>query len=205
MSTDLYVAASAQVAHAAAMETIANNIANINTAGYRAAGVKFEAALSKIGGEPVAFASPGEIYISRDAGPISYTGNRLDVAVDGDGWFALQSPNGTVYTRDGRMHLTDLGELQTVAGYPVLDSAAGRSRSIRPPGRSTIGDNGMISQGGKQVGAIGLFLIPPEAKLTRYDNSAVIPEQAGGTGRGLHHQQHARATSKARTSIRSWK
>ena len=177
MSTDLYVAASAQIAINRRMEAIANNIANVNTAGYRAAGVKFEQALSTVGDQQVAYASQGTVYVMRDPGSVSYTGNSLDVAVDGDGWLGLKTPDGIVYTRDGRMHMTDLGELRSVADYPVLD-AGGAPISLDPSaGPVTIGENGGISQAGKQVGAIGMFLIPPDAGLTRYDNSGVIPDK----------------------------
>jgi flagellar basal-body rod protein FlgF len=177
MSSSLYVSLSAQVALERRLETIANNIANMNTAGFRAEGVKFETALSTAGEDSVAFASSGEAYISRRAGPMNFTGNSLDVAIGGDGWFALESPAGTVYTRDGRFHLTDLGELRSVRGYPVLD-IGGAPVSIDPSaGPVSISEDGAISQGGKQVGGIGLFLLPDDARLSRYDNSAVIPSK----------------------------
>jgi flagellar basal-body rod protein FlgF len=177
VSTDLYVSASAQVAMEKRMEAIANNIANVNTAGYRASGVKFEAALSRVGDDQVAYASPGDVYIIRKQGPVTYTGNSLDVAVDGDGWLALQSPNGTVYSRDGRLHLTALGELQSVAGYPVLDVGGGPITIDPSAGPVQIGESGSISQAGNQVGVIGVFIIPPDARLKRYDNSSVIPDK----------------------------
>lgn len=177
MSSSLYVSLSSQVALERRMETIANNVANMNTSGFRAEGVKFETALSTAGEDNVAFASGGEAYISRRAGPMNFTGNSLDVAIGGDGWFGLESPAGTVYTRDGRFHLTDLGELQSVRGYPVLD-IGGAPVSIDPSaGPVSIGEDGAISQGGKQVGGIGLFLLPEDASLSRYDNSAVIPSK----------------------------
>jgi flagellar basal-body rod protein FlgF len=177
MSTDLYVAASSQIAMNKRMEAIANNIANMNTAGYRAAGVKFQAAMSHVGDEQVAYASPGTVYILRESGPVSYTGNSLDVAIDGDGWLALKSPQGTIYTRDGRMHMTDRGELQSVNGYSVLDPG-GSPITLDPAGGPVmIGESGGISQGGTQVGAVGLFLIAADAHLTRFDNSAVIPDK----------------------------
>jgi flagellar basal-body rod protein FlgF len=177
MSTDLYVAASSQIAMNKRMEAIANNIANMNTAGYRAAGVKFQAAMSHVGDEQVAYASPGSVYILREAGPVSYTGNSLDVAIDGDGWLALKSPQGTIYTRDGRMHMTDRGELQSVNGYPVLDPGGSPITLDPSAGPVMIGESGGISQGGTQVGAVGLFLIANDAHLTRFDNSAVIPDK----------------------------
>jgi flagellar basal-body rod protein FlgF len=174
MSSDLAVAVSAQIAMRTRMETTAQNIANINTAGYRGAGVKFEAVLAKAGDTPVAYSSAGETYITRKTGQISHTGNTLDVAIDGDGWFGLSSPDGVVYTRDGRFHMTDLGELQSVLGYPVVD--VGGSPIVIDPsaGPVKISESGTISQAGRQLGALGLFLIPADAKLSRYDNSAVI-------------------------------
>ena len=177
MSTDLYVAASAQIAINRRMEAIANNIANVNTAGYRAGGVKFEQALSNVGDQQVAYASQGTVYVMRGAGSVSYTGNSLDVAIDGGGWLGLKTPDGIVYTRDGRMHMTDLGDLQSVAGYPVLDLGGGPITLDPSGGPVVIGENGSISQGGSQVASIGMFLIPGDARLTRYDNSSVIPDK----------------------------
>ncbi len=177
MSTDLAIAASAQVAIDRRMEAIANNIANVNTAGYRAAGVKFETTMAKVGEDQVAYASPGTAYVLRESGPVSYTGNSLDVAVDGDGWLAMQTPSGTAYTRDGRLHLTADGQLMSVANYPVLDIGGGPITLDPSAGPVTIGENGTISQAGKPVGSIGLFLIAPDAKLTRTDNSGVIPDK----------------------------
>ena len=178
MSTDLAVAVSAQVALQRQLDLIANNIANVNTTGFRAAGMRFEAEMSTVGDDPVAFSSPGETYIHRRAGPMSFTGNSLDVAVDGDGWLALEAPVGTVYTRDGRFHLTDLGELRSVNDYPVLD-AGGAPITIDPSaGPIVIGENGAITQNGTEVGVIGLFLIPDGSAFVRYDNSAIIVDQA---------------------------
>lgn len=172
-SADMYVALSAQVALEKRMDTIANNVANMNTAGFRAEGVKFDTLISHTGGDSVAFASSGEPYISREAGPMSFTGNSLDAAIGGDGWFALQSPAGTVYTRDGRFHLTALGELQSVKGYSVLDPGGGPITLDPSAGPVEIAEDGSISQGGKKLGSLGLFLLPDQAKLARYDNSAV--------------------------------
>jgi flagellar basal-body rod protein FlgF len=180
MSTSFYVAMSAQVSLEKRLEAIANNIANMNTAGYRATGVNFQAVMSDSGdGESVAYASTGQSYITRTNGPITPTGNSLDVAVDGDGWLALKSPDRTVYTRDGRLHINDRGELQSVKGYPVLDTGGSPITLDPSAGPVDIGEDGRISQGGKQVASIGLFLIPADANLRRYDNSAVIPDKPG--------------------------
>ncbi len=179
MATSSYVAISAQMAMERRLEAIASNIANVNTAGYRAVGLQFSTALQQVGGSQVAFSSPGEAYVIRDQGPISRTGNSLDVAVDGNGWFGLNTPTGTVYTRDGRFHLTAQGDLQSVDGYGVVDSGGSPITLDPAAGAVSIAEDGTITQGGKQLGAIGLFLIPAAAKLTRHDNSGVVPDKPG--------------------------
>jgi flagellar basal-body rod protein FlgF len=176
MSSGLYVALSGQMALERRLETIANNVANMNTAGYRAEGVRFDSVLSNAGGIDVAFASEGESYVSRNPGPMLPTGNSLDVAVQGEGWLALETPSGTAYTRDGRMHVSAEGELRSVAGHQVLDRGGAPILIDPGAGPVVITDDGMITQGDRQAGALGLFLIPEQARLTRQDNSAVIPD-----------------------------
>ncbi len=177
MATGTYVAISAQIAMERRLEAIANNIANVNTAGYRAVGVRFTSELKQAGQTQVDFASPGQTYVVRNQGPITHTGNSLDVAVDGDGWFGLETPTGTVYTRDGRFHMTANGDLQSVNGYGVLDSGGSPISLDASGGPVNIAEDGSVSQGGKRLGTIGLFLIPADAKLTRHDNSAVISDK----------------------------
>jgi len=177
MQSGLYVGLSAQIALERRLETIANNVANVGTGGFRADAVKFEAVLSRSSSGTVAFASPGENYISRHMGTVSKTDNPLDVAVAGDGWFAFQTAQGIVYTRDGRMQMTAEGELRTISGYPILDPG-GATLSLDPTGSEPwVGADGTITQDGRPVGSIGLFQIPREAKLSRFENSGVIPDQ----------------------------
>jgi flagellar basal-body rod protein FlgF len=177
MQSSLYVALSSQVAFNKRMDAIANNVANASTPGFRREEIKFEAVLSQAASESVAFASPGDTYIKRDSGQITHTGNPLDVAVQGDAWLAIQTPSGTAYTRDGRMQMTPEGQLLSVAGHPFLD-VGGAPLQINPDaGPPQIASDGMITQNGVQLGAIGLFTIEPRAKLSRYENSGVIPDK----------------------------
>ena len=178
MQSSLYVTLSSQMAFQKRMDTIANNVANASTPGFRREEIKFEAMMSQAASESVAFASPGDTFIKRDPGQVIHTGNPLDVAVQGEAWLAIQTPSGTVYTRDGRMQITPEGQLQSVAGYPFLD-VGGSPLQINPnAGPPQIATDGMITQNGTQLGAIGLFTIDPRAKLSRYENSGVIPDQA---------------------------
>ncbi len=176
MQSGIYVGLSAQIALEKRLETIANNVANAGTAGFRADAVKFEAVLSRSANNTVAFASPGENYISRQTGAISKTDNPLDVAMAGDGWFAFQTPQGVVYTRDGRMQMTSEGELRTMNGYPMMDPG-GATIVLDPNGGAPwIGADGSITQDGRPIGSIGVFQIPNEAKLSRFENSGVTTD-----------------------------
>lgn len=176
MQAGLYVNVSAQVALDRRITTIAANIANQSTPGYRAEEIEFKALVSRAGSDPVAFVSQGASFISRQPGVPIKTDNPLDVAVQGQGWLALQTPNGAVYTKDGRLHMEDTGALVSVDGYPVLD--AGNAAILLDPnnGPPTIAQDGMIAQNGRQIGAIGIFTLANNAKLTRYNNSAVISD-----------------------------
>lgn len=172
----MYVALSAQVALERKLDTIAQNVANLGTVGYRADEIKFDEELSKAAGDSTAFVSSGDTYISRRTGALTKTDNALDVAVQGNGWFAMQTPSGVVYTRDGRMRLMESGELTTLNGYAILD--VGRAPITLDPtaGSPIIARDGMIMQGGQQLGAIGLFRIDPTTKLDRFENSGVVPQ-----------------------------
>lgn len=179
MQSALYVALSAQVALSNRLETVAKNVANMNTAGYRADEVKFAELISKAGQDQVSFATGGEIYISRQGGSLNKTDNPLDLAVEGEAWFAIRDANGAVsYTRDGRLKIDANGALQTLTGQQVL-GAGGQGIMIDPEGGlPLISQSGEIVQGDNGiVGQVGLFLIPNDANLTRKDNSAVVPDQ----------------------------
>lgn len=177
MQSSLYVSLSAQMALMRRIEAISNNVANSSTAGFRAEEIKFEQLISSSTTEPTAFVSPGITYLSRRVGEIVKTDNPFDVAVKGDAWLSIQTPAGNIYTRDGRMRMTPTGELQTLNGYAVLD-VGGSPVQLNPnAGAPTIGPDGNVTQGTRQIGALGLFTIPENAKLNRFENSGVIPDQ----------------------------
>jgi flagellar basal-body rod protein FlgF len=177
MQSALYVGLSAQVALEKRLQTIANNVANVNTAAFRTDVVKFETVLSRAGANPVAYSSPGNNIISREVGNVTETGNPLDVAVAGQGWVAFAGPNGTVYTRDGRLQIAPNGDLQTLTGFPVVDSGGAQITVDPNGGPLSIARSGAITQDGNEVGTLGLFNIPADANLDRYGNSGVIPDR----------------------------
>jgi flagellar basal-body rod protein FlgF len=178
MQPSLYVSLSGQLSLMRRLETLSHNVANVTTGGFRAEEIKFDQLLSDKTDSPTAFVSAGSTYISRKAGEVTRSDNPLDVAVTGDAWLAFQDQGGTVYTRDGRMTMTPEGELRTLTGRPVLD-VGGAPIQLNPNGGTpTIASDGTITQGGQQMGALGLFTIPAQANLTRHENSGVIPDMA---------------------------
>ena len=124
MQNGLYVALSAQVALQKRLETVAANVANMNTVGYRADGVTFSEQLAKAGDANLSYVSPGQDYVSKKSGALIPTGNPLDVAIQGEGWFAVNAGGSTIYTRDGRMKLSDTGALQNLNGAAVRTQLA---------------------------------------------------------------------------------
>jgi len=177
MQSALYVALSAQVALSNRLETVSRNVANMNTAGYRADEVKFAEILSKAGADKVSYATGGEIYISRQHGSLNKTDNPLDLAVEGDAFFAIRMGEEIAYTRDGRLQMDPEGVLRTVGGYEILD-AGGLPIQLDPQGGPPyISPNGDVIQRGEDaVGAVGMFLLPQEAQLTRRENSSIMSD-----------------------------
>jgi flagellar basal-body rod protein FlgF len=178
MQNSLSVSLSAQISLQRRLETIAANIANANTPGYRVDGVTFATELTKAGDARVSFVNEGDGYISRRTGPMIPTGNPLDVAVQGDGWLAVQSNGQNIYTRDGRMTMNDTGALLSITGQPVLDASGAPIQLDPAAGPPEITRDGMISQGGRQLGAVGLFALDPNAKLTRAGTSGFTSDKA---------------------------
>jgi flagellar basal-body rod protein FlgF len=177
MQNGLYVAVSAQVALERRMETIADNIANMNTVGYRATGVSFAAEMARAGETSLTYVSSGADYLSRRTGGLAKTDNPLDFAVQGDGWFGIRTPSGTAYTRDGRASIDESGMVRTLSGDPILDAGGQPILVDSAAGPLTVSGDGMISQNGRQVGALGLFAIDADAKLKRAENSGVVPDR----------------------------
>jgi flagellar basal-body rod protein FlgF len=171
----IYVALSSQMALDRRLTTIADNVANVGTVGFRATGVKFEDIVSGLGDQAVAFASTGETYLATQSGALRETGNPFDFAIHGEAWFSIETPQGPVVTRDGRFKMLDTGELVTLEGYPVLD-AGGAPLLLDPQaGAPQAGADGTLRQQGNLVGALGLFEFQPGPNFTRYGNSGVVP------------------------------
>ena len=175
MQTGLYVALSSQVALEKRLNTIADNVANAGTVGFRATGVSFEDLVSGMGENSISFASTGDTYIANQSGPLRQTENPFDFAIQGDAWFGIDTPAGTVMTRDGRFTMIQTGQLVTLNGYPVLDAGGAPIQLDPQAGPPEVGRDGVIRQEGNLVGAIGLFNFEPGTNFVRFENSGIIP------------------------------
>ncbi|TJW11635.1 MAG: flagellar basal-body rod protein FlgF [Mesorhizobium sp.] len=175
MQDSLYVALSSQIALERRLDTIADNVANASTVGFRATGVKFEDVVSGSGSKSVSFASSGNTYLSGAHGAMTETGNPFDFAIQGDAWFAIDTPVGTVMTRDGRFSMNENGELMSIEGHPVLDAGGAPIQLDPRNGPPKAGADGSLRQGDQLVGAIGLYNFDPGQNFVRYGNSGIVP------------------------------
>ncbi|TGP91199.1 MULTISPECIES: flagellar basal-body rod protein FlgF [unclassified Mesorhizobium] len=175
MRDSLYVALSAQMALERRLDTIADNVANASTVGFRATGVKFEDVVSGAGQKSVSFASSGKTYLSGAHGAMTETGNPFDFAIQGDAWFAIDTPAGTIMTRDGRFSMNENGELMSVEGHPVLDAGGAPIQLDPRNGPPKAGADGSLRQNEQLVGSIGLYNFDPGQNFVRYGNSGIVP------------------------------
>ena len=128
MENALLIGLSRQTALKRQMDVIANNLANMNTAGYKTGTLLFEEHLMPLAqtndltgqNNRISYVLDGAIYRSFQEGAFEQSDNELDVAISGDGWLVVETPGGERYTRNGQLKLDVEGQLVTPAGFPVL-------------------------------------------------------------------------------------
>ncbi len=122
MDTTAYIGLSRQIALQNRLDVIAGNIANMNTTGFKAELLRFETVWQPAGrAERLAFVQDvGRIRDLRD-GAFTTTGNPLDFAIAGPGYFTVETPDGPAYTRAGQFQISAEGQIVTAAGHPLLD------------------------------------------------------------------------------------
>ena len=157
MQSGLYVALSSQIALDRRMTTIADNLANMNTVGFRATQLKFDDVMKNADGARVAYVSEGDEYVSTRNGGLTQTKNPLDFATKGDTWFSIETPLGAAITRDGRFSILDTGALVTLEGNPVLDAGGGPIILDPNAGPPELSQDGTLYQNGRPVASLGLF------------------------------------------------
>lgn len=153
---------------------VAHNLANATTNGYRAQDHKFRAVEVQGGGLPTrAFVVDASVVDDFSQGPLNFTGRALDVAVQGEGWLAVEGADGQeAYTRAGGLQVNANGQLQTRSGLNVVGD--GGALAIPPDSKITIAPDGTVSvtpESGSQaaVNVVGRIKLvnPPAGDLVR--------------------------------------
>lgn len=164
MITGLYVGASSLVSQGSCQEVITRNLANVNTAGYKKAVPVFQAYLFDMQKGDVKSKQGAGNKLSKDAtdfssGSLEYTGNDLDMAIKGDGFFSVQTENGVRYTRKGQFALSRDMKIITHEGWPLMGNG-GEIQIPKGAKSITVKANGGVSVDGKEVDKVKVVDIP---------------------------------------------
>lgn len=172
MENVAYIGLSRQTTLRRQLDIAANNIANADTPGFKVENLLLNSQAAtparndEVRGGAV-FVVDGGVGRDFRQGAIRETGRPFDLAIDGQGFFRVSTPQGDRYTRDGRFTLDDQGRLTTQDGHPVLDEGGGEIQIDAKKGAVTVGQDGAVSQGSERVGKVGLFRFPILSVLTK--------------------------------------
>jgi flagellar basal-body rod protein FlgG len=159
-------------------EVVANNLANVSTPGFKKDDLLLVPAVSPpaqttaAGGPPSSALPPTIQWTDHTQGLIHATGRELDVALNGSGFLAVQTPAGTRYTRNGTLNVGPGGFLVTPSGARVLGD--GGPIAV-PPGRITIGTAGEVQVDGKTVGTLQVAEFPKPYRFFKEGDSLFVP------------------------------
>ena len=189
MANSVYIPLSAAVAADRQITVVSNNLANVDTTGYKQLRTSFQEFLVEADGETPekGFTAMVETRNDLRAGAVRKTGNPLDVALGGDGFLMLRTPNGDVLTRAGNLHVGPDGTLVNAAGHPVLsgDPTTGPMNPIRVApdgGRIDIGMDGRIEQSGTPLATLAVVTVSEPQQLAHLEGSVyTAPREALAT------------------------
>jgi len=163
-----------------ALDILANNLANLNTTGYKEQKAFFTYLSEASSASPAEDDNPSIIRFSSAQGALNLTdgtlqatGRDLDVALVGEGFLVVQTPQGLRYTRNGSLGLNDKSDLVVDGKYPVMDDN-GR-RITLGPGKVNITEKGAVYAGDRRVGQIKLVTFDEPAMVVREGNSLIAP------------------------------
>jgi flagellar basal-body rod protein FlgF len=157
---------------------VADNVANVNTHGYRRMDVQFKEVISRPRGNATAsYVGDRALFISQTEGAFEKTNNPLDVALNGRGFFAVDVGGTTHYTRKGNFLLSNDGTLITTEGNPVLDNAGTPIQLPLNTRNIMIAGDGAVSTEAGLAGQLGMYDFSADdmKKLQRTGSSAYIP------------------------------
>jgi len=183
MNSGLYSAYSGLRANADMLEVLANNLANLNTTGFKGDETFFRLynrAVQESDMPPLDQAINDSTVvqgtvINFQGGPMTATGRDLDVALEGAGFFVVETQAGLRYTRNGHFQVNSQGRLVTSEGFSVM----GKSGAVTlPPGRVSVAQNGTIEVNGTMVDTLKIVDIADKTQLQK-TGSAMFQPAAG--------------------------
>jgi flagellar basal-body rod protein FlgF len=179
MSTNLYVSTSGALSRLTELEILANNLANADTTGFKADQALFQAALEGAllnakglpapGAPGLSFAAPREVRTDHAGGSVWRTGRPLDVAIEGSGFFVVDTPAGVRYTRAGSFVVGSDGNLATPSGYQVLGDGGPIAVGDSPARILTRGE--VVDEAGTVLGRL---------RLEEFDDPTLLRKEGEG-------------------------
>lgn len=190
MNSGMYSACAALVTRMQSLDSIAANVANSSSTGYRAQITSFgttlaQAAhhgnLSSLNQSANSFSQMTSSQLSQTQGMLTHTSNELDVALQGSGYLKVQTSGGTMYTRNGNLQLDSTGKLTTSTGDAVLGDGGEITLARGPVSIST---DGTITQNGAIAGKLAIVDFPAGTNMVQRGTANYAPpagaqEQAG--------------------------
>lgn len=183
MDNSVYISLSRELAVFRDMAATANNLANVDTPGYNAEKVMFTDYLVDDGNRhKMAFAQDIASYRDTSNGPMKVTGNPFDLAINGPGYFIVETPLGERYTKAGNFTVGPEGVLMTPTGNPVLDNGGETIIMENTDRNITVGENGIVSAknpfgGIEERGQVGLVEFEDEQAMDRLDSQLYKTDQ----------------------------
>jgi flagellar basal-body rod protein FlgF len=171
---EVYQLAAGMIGQEERIAQIANNLANVNTVGFKKQGMAFRdfmmlaeaagqaatapnAATAAANPAGMVWPAPGAAYVDHTMGPMEQTGRPLDLVIEGEGFFQVEVDDQIYYTRAGNFTLDAEGRLVTTDGHRVLSANGGELKLNRTAGAPQIAPDGDIRQDGESVGRIGVI------------------------------------------------
>lgn len=172
MENSLPVALSRQDALWRQMDMIATNLANANTAGYKADRMIFSEFVDRTSPKDPPLSLVHDMTFLRDMseGPIGDTGNPLDLAISGDGFFTVQTAKGPRYTRHGAFQLNNQSQITSLSGNPLLGAGGAPIQVPQGTETITITRDGTVSADGSTIGQIQLVSFASPQALVKEGN-----------------------------------
>jgi flagellar basal-body rod protein FlgF len=186
-------AASGLRARMESLDMLANNIANTSTIGYKADREFYSLYAAEEAAGPIS--GPDTLPVIErpwtdfSQGELRATGNPLDVALSGKGFFSVNAPAGRLFTRDGSFRLSPAGVLVTTDGYPVR-SRDGQALTLSPGSPVDITPEGVVRQNGQEAGQLEVVDFPGPVTLQKQGRNYFRPDARTQPGPAAGYEVH---------------